>query len=743
MKQLLTIIAAIVLSPFFFAQDSVGPITWMPLSQKTAKQPVKSSTNTIDSTFHYLADTLVPPFFDEFSTSKYQVYDADYGDPNVTSELFYKLTDPSENPLPANTSLTSQITYHRTVDVANNSVDDVNYTATPLRKGNMTSFPINYTLTNGYPPYIVIDTIDFPNDPDTIWIEPDILQDSARIFHVQLNDPAALWIDHHTYHNYTMAIDPWSLGVATFDGLDETGVPYNFGSTTSGVADFLTSKPIDLSALGPVDSVYLSFLVQPGGFGELPETVDSLVLEFYDATADQWNYIWGLKGNVNIDSFFIGHVPIRTEIYFTDAFQFRFKNYGGLSGSLDHFHLDYVHLRAESGYQDTIFSDFAWSYNIGSLVKDYTSVPWDHWKNNFTGKMNDEVHIVVHNSFFEAKNPLVSQTQVLLSGVNETTFTMNNATMTAGDPENDYNEYRTVHSYHDFSAGYHFDENAPGDEVVFDIKGLATIQAPNFPQNDTCYAQQVFSDYYAYDDGTAEKAYGVIGVQGRLAYQFNAYEADSLIGVRMHFVPSVNDVSDKLFLLTVWGDDGGEPGTVLYEDEFFFPRTPVYEPGFGQFTTYYLADTMKLPVSGVFYVGWRQMDADRLNIGFDMNNQNADKTFFSVNGGVSWSNATVDGSVMMRPVFSTAANADLSVGEEEAMLPWEVYPNPTNGEVAIKWEHDVPFPGAVCRDAQGRTISVIESGSTSLKMDLNGVPAGLYFVELAGPQRQVKKVVRY
>ncbi len=705
----------------------------------------KSSINTIDSTFHYLPDTLELPFFDEFSISRYQVYDADYTDPNVTSELFYRLTDPSENPLPASTALTSQVTYRRTVDVANSEITDVNHTPTPLRKGNMTSFPINYTLTNGYPPYIVIDTIDFPNDPDTIWIDADLTQDSARIFHVAINDPGALWIDHHTYHNYTLAIDPWSLGVATFDGLDETGHPYNFGSATSGVADFLTSKPLDLSGLAPGDSVYISFLVQSGGFGNEAEVTDSIMLEFYDATADEWNYVWGMRGTylTNIDSFFIGHVPIRSEIYFTDAFQFRFKNYGGLSGSLDHFHLDYVHLRAESGYQDTIFPDFAWSYPIGSLIKDYTSVPWDHWKNNFTGKMNDAVHVTVHNSFFEAKNPLVSQTQVSLSGALETTFTMNNGVMTAGDPENDYNEYRTFHSYHDFSTGYHFDETAPGDEVVFDIKGLATIQAPNLPLNDTCYAKQVFSDYYAYDDGSAEQVYGVVGVQGRLAYQFEAYEADSLIGVRMSFVPSVNDVSNKLFLLTVWGDDGGQPGAVLYEDEFFFPRTPHYEEGFGQFTDYYLADTMKLPISGVFYVGWRQMSADRLNIGFDMNNPNADKIFFSINGGSSWANATVDGSMLMRPVFSTAANVDLSVGEQEAMLPWEVYPNPTNGEVSIKWENDTPFPGAVCRDAQGRTIALIEAGSSSLKMDLNSVPAGLYFVELNGPQRQVKKVVRY
>ena len=195
----------------------------------------------------------------------------------------------------------------------------------------------------------------------------------------------------------------------------------------------------------------------------------------------------------------------------------------------------------------------------------------------------------------------------------------------------------TVESYHDCNdAGYQFDPTTPGDAVSFYIIGAASAQFPNFVQNDSCFMTQEFADVYAYDDGSAEKAYGPTGVQARLAYKFTPYEADSLIGVKMHFVPSVNDVSDKLFLLSVWNDNGGQPGSVIYEDEFFFPRTPQYEDSIGKFTTYYLKDTMKLEITGTFYVGWRQIDADRLNIGLDMNNDNSDKIFYSINGGGTW-----------------------------------------------------------------------------------------------------------
>src|SRR5690606_37405864 len=79
------------------------------------------------------------------------------------------------------------------------------------------------------------------------------------------------WEDNYVYINSNYAVNPISYGVATFDGLDSTGYPYNFNNPTShGVADYLTSKPIDLSSV--TDSVYLSFFFQPQGNGNRPET---------------------------------------------------------------------------------------------------------------------------------------------------------------------------------------------------------------------------------------------------------------------------------------------------------------------------------------------------------------------------------------------------------------------------------------------------------------------------------------
>lgn len=718
----------------FAQQESTGPITRMPIGTKKA-QPVRAS-NPIDSTYIYVADTLTLPIEDDFSRSHFQVFNAQPSDPNVSEQLFYQLLDVSDVPLPANAIYSLVPTYKYVTSAG--ETDTIELTSVSIKVGDFTEYPVVYATTTVWPPYTIFDTLDFVNDIDTIFLIPDLVQDSALIFTVQLNDPNAYWMDHYAYHNYTFAQNPWTLGVATFDGLDENGFPYNFGSATSGIADFLTSKPIDMSGQQPSDSIYLSFLVQPEGFGDEPEATDSLKVEFYDAVNDSWDQVWSIGGSALTD-FQVGHIRITQAAYFTDGFRFRFKNKGGLSGSLDHFHLDYVKLRTLSGIQDTLFKDFALVYNIGSLIEDYTQVPWDHWKNSPTGHMNDSVVVTVRNSSNQLENNQNGNLRIEYNGVLEANTTLIAGILSNGDIN--YAPRTTYESFHDFSAGYSYDPSVATESARFDIIGTAGAQFPNFVLNDSCFSQQIFEDVYAYDDGSAEKAYGPTGVQARLAYQFTPYESDSLIGVKMHFVPSVVDVSDKLFLLSVWGDNGGQPGSLLYEDEFFFPRTPFYEDSIGKFTTYYLKDTMKLPINGTFYVGWRQIDLERLNIGMDMNTDNHDKIFYSINGGATWSNTSYAGSLLMRPVFSTAANADLGVEEaSKTTLSWDVYPNPTNGIIRINWNESTPFPGAVCFDGRGRIVATTDDQNM---LNLQDVPSGVYFVQLNNSASTIKKVIRY
>lgn len=716
--------AFILISSIVAAQhgEEVGPMTANPalIKKGIKKHYAKANPGTFDSTFIYLSDTLQLPLFDDFSTNKYQDYGANYTDPGVTSSKEYRLLDISDNPLPTNTLYTAQQTFRRTFDIGNGTFTDDNFPATQIKVGDLSAYPVVYTTTDAYPPYYIYDTLDYPNDPDTVWIpDAELFQDSATQFFAPLSDPGKYWLESETYLNNTMALDPWTYGVATFDGLDETGYPYAINTSTTNIADHLTSKPLDLSTVSPGDSLYLSFLYQPQGLCDAPEAGDSLLLEFYDKSTDQWNQIWSAGGEP-VQDFKVGHISITQAGYLSDAFQFRFKNWGGLSGSLDHFHLDYVMLRTLSGYQDTLFKDFAMVYPVNTLLQDFTSVPWDHYENSAANHMSNNVQVVLRNGDnVAANNSTPGQVEAYYGGVSQGSFSLPGSDLSNGDLN--YGPRTTYYSYHDLSGGYQYSNVLAGPIEEFDILTTVSAQFPNFTGNDSIWSKQRFENYYAYDDGSAELAYGPTGNQARLAIQYTPYESDSLIGAYIHFVPTVTDVSNNLFLLTVWADDNGQPGQVLYEDDAFFPRSPVFEYDRNIFTEYYFEDTMKLPVNGTFYIGWRQLDPERLGVGLDMNIPNNDKTFFSIDNGASWQTSVFEGSVMIRPIFSTSYDAFLGIESEVESVPaLNVYPNPSQTGL-FNISESIDF---VVVDLYGKIVAQGAGNS----VDLTNRPSGVYYI---------------
>ena len=65
-----------------------------------------------------------------------------------------------------------------------------------------------------------------------------------------------LWYSGNVFLNSTYPINPPTIGVATFDGLDSSGFAYDLSQNFSwGEADRLTSNPIDISTL---DTVFLA-----------------------------------------------------------------------------------------------------------------------------------------------------------------------------------------------------------------------------------------------------------------------------------------------------------------------------------------------------------------------------------------------------------------------------------------------------------------------------------------------------
>ena len=724
-----------ILAPLWLLNLVSGQIELGPLTQNYDQNVLPQlKIGTIDSSFIYSTDTVVLPFFDDFTTNKIQQYIPDFSSSLATSELYYYLIDQATAlPVANDLFFTNQVTFHRYFDPAEGTFTDTIFTPQAINIADFSSYPVDYEPVDLYPPYYIYDTLGPGDESDTVWIQnPPFFQDSARQFFLPVSDPSLLWVDNYVYHNYRFGDHPRTLGVMTFDGLDESGYPYAIGTTSSGYADVLTSKPIDLSGMSPADSVYISFIYQPQGFGDEPESTDSLLLEFFDSSNNQWNRIWGDTGR-NVSPFRIVHLPLTGNNYFTDAFQFRFRNYGGLSGSLDHFHLDMVYLREATppAYTDTVFKDFSFVYPVNSLLNDYTSVPWDHYKESIDNKMSAAMEVVVFNGSSGPENYQDGAVEISYAGVSEGDFILQGFTL--AEQQINYAALDFATSYHDLKSGYEFPRDLSGVYEEFDVRVNASAQYPNYEPNDSTAFTQGFYNFYSYDDGSAEAAFGPTGAQARLAIHFEAYQPDSLIGVKLCFVPSVNDVSNKLFLLTVWDDENGEPGDVLYEDDVFNPRNPAYSQDKNQYLDYYFIDTMKVPVGNSFFIGWRQLDPERLNLGFDRNIDQSDEIFYSVNGGVSWLVSPFSGSAMVRPIFSTQMDTSLGLIEPETeSIQILIFPNPVRDEVFIKNAGE-SLNEKLLLDAAGRVLMSTMEDS----FDLQTLDSGIYFISV--PQRSEKR----
>ena len=103
-----------------------------------------------------------------------------------------------------------------------------------------------------------------------------------------------LWRFSSVHINQSYPINPPTIGVATFDGLNIDGLAYSIGTSNSqGEADTLLSQEINLSN---INAAYLLFYYQPQGLGDNPQTEDSLILEFKDIN-NNWIVQWKKKGD--------------------------------------------------------------------------------------------------------------------------------------------------------------------------------------------------------------------------------------------------------------------------------------------------------------------------------------------------------------------------------------------------------------------------------------------------------------
>lgn len=551
------------------------------------------------------------------------------------------------------------------------------------------------------------------------------------------------WDDPYAYVfvNRGFPIAPPNAGVVTFDGLNAIGYPYNFtvSVSSSGKADYLTSKPFYLNNYQASDSVFLSFYYQPEGRGNAPEAVDSLILEFYSplwgniASDTAWHLKWYAEGSnpASSDSTFY-HVMLRMTDpdYFQAGFRFRFRNKATLSGNLDHWHVDDVYLNENRNMNDVITKEVRFTYHPQSMLKDWTAMP--HWLYKPT-KMTDTIHNFIRNN--DTLDHAVTAYSYVMRDRNGVPIVPSNTYSTTAGPQMDPFDTSGYYTYAPMADPpvaniTNFGLSSFIDSTFCTATHYLTSDIPG--QSDSIVYQQNFYDYFAYDDGSAEAGYGVNQLFAKVALQYvhPSGENDSLKAFQIFFNPVANDIQNDSITLMVWNDNNGQPGTIIYQEGML---NPIYmQQGYNRFATYVLANPIN--ISGTYYIGFQQTTVRLLNVGLDLNTDRSDKLFYNFNG--TWYNSAYEGALMMRPVFDELYGVS-GVHEHAGAGQWTVYPNPAEYELNISGKGTVKQ--ATIYDIAGREVlqvSSINNGS----INISSLQAGSYFIRIAATNGQVETV---
>ena len=287
-----------------------------------------------------------------------------------------------------------------------------------------------------------------------------------------------------------------------------------------------------------------------------------------------------------------------------------------------------------------------------------------------------------------------------------------------------------------------FDPTSSDTTAIFEVSlwedevGYITNQSDIY-DNDSIGFSQVFTDYYAYDDGTAEKAYALEASGGQLAVRYPLAIPDTLDGLMIHFTPFYDNAELETFVIKVWSDDAGIPGEQI-DTMYQFHSPQYFTEGYDLFA-YYPYDN-PVPVSGIIHVGFIQQNVERLNIGLDKNsNANAGNLNYKLSPGSNWIASEISGSVMIHPVLRAGKVLPSSINEIDTFasgdLSSDLYPNPTSYEVSFRTYEDMIWS---VYSLNGSELMRGEANhSMTVTIDTSDLPAGVYWVGMTNTSNSV------
>ncbi|MDE3254417.1 MAG: T9SS type A sorting domain-containing protein [Bacteroidota bacterium] len=489
------------------------------------------------------------------------------------------------------------------------------------------------------------------------------------------------WKDALVYINNTFPINPISRGVATFDGLNAYGVPYDSVNKYASIyADSLSSQQIDLSSYTANDSIYLSFYYQPGGYGFEPDLNDSLML-FFKLGNGLWNKVWAKEGASSTD-FKQVLIPITNPIYLTSNFQFRFINKVTMLTNDDHWHVDYIKINSNRTSTDTLINDLAFARNPDFLLSDYTHMPYNQFQAAINSNWLSEHKVYLRNNTSNTiTNSFNYKAKELSTGLVFAGF----SNFTTSIPTNTTANLALLTYTPTYTAA------ANQDKVVFEQTYYTAPIANQNTINDTVVTKQVFDNYLAYDDGSAEKSYYLNlfnTLPGKIAIEHQLFTNDTLRGLAIQFGRQIPTNANKYFSIaimkTLAGINGAIKDSIIYKEDFFFPR---FRDSINGFWIYTFSNPVYLPV-GSFYVSTIQpamSGSDSLYFGLDANRTLANHQYYNVLN--TWQSSQIDGALMIRPLLGKAIVTTSVATPRPTNFEISISPNPAHDHISLQSDY--------------------------------------------------------
>lgn len=541
------------------------------------------------------------------------------------------------------------------------------------------------------------------------------------------------WQDKNVFINNNFPKNQPSLNVATFDGLNELGNPYsNF--PVKATADILTCKGFNLASNSIADSIYLSFYYQyhlQGTTGQIYPT-DSLYLEFRSTPNDKdsFDLVWSISAldTLPYDTFIRVMIAIDKK-YLHDDFQFRFKNIGSLTGNVSQWHIDYIEFDAGRNKNDTFNNDIAISSTPTSMLRKYRSMPWKHFELNKKEYTTDSVFYKIFNN--DKRNFSVDYTRELRDENKSLVF--KDAKVIGSVP------FTGVTQLVSSSAT---NLNSSTSNLVKKFTNTVKVSNNGFannddvPSNDSILTTTTFSNYFAYDDGSAEAGYGFkLKTNASLALAFDLEKVDTIYGVQIFFNQSESNVSTRKFDLMIWDyiTPIGQNATldrVIYRKNNL---TPIYTNTINGFSTILFDSAIIVPKR--FYLGWEQVGQFVLNIGLDENyyenNQRIlnPNMFYKTDG--FWLPTEIPGALMIRPLLGLFVDVPTNIVKTKPneQLAFNIYPNPAQQILNIETNcknncHLTIF------NLLGKQLLQMELNDEKNTINLPALQSGIYLVQI-------------